>query len=516
VEKGYPQSKRRFEKERGGMILIIKGKEVKEKLLQGINLVADTVKPTLGPQAKTVILQGNPPVVINDGVTITKYVSHEDPYVQMGVQLVQNLASKAQDSSGDGTTTACILAQAFCNNLYNNPPKESVHQFNELMESLKEFTINWLDEISLEVRDIDIKNVATIASNNDSHLGELIQSALSKVGRDGVVTVEESNNYQTQLILREGMEIQEGFLSHLMCNTESGKVEFDNPIIFMSNMGLRQFKDIMPLLEYSASQSRPLLIICKGMDGSALNNLLMNVMNKTVECAVILAPNFGDAQIDELGDIQSLVGGKVFIDETKDDAKLFTESDLGTCAKVVITKETTTFVGGEGDTKERISSLKEQVKELKGHELARIKSRVARLNGGVATIKVGASSSIEMREKKERLDDALHATKAALEEGIVVGGGNAFYRLSFRPLPEWFREALLEPMKTLMQNGGINSSIPSPLATDEGFNALTGEFENLADVGVFDPVKVAKNSFLAALSIAQLFYSTDVAVLLEK
>ena len=185
--------------------MIIKGKEVKEKLLQGINLVADTVKPTLGPQAKTVILQGNPPVVINDGVTITKYVSHEDPYVQMGVQLVQNLASKAQDSSGDGTTTACILAQAFCNNLYNNPPKESVHQFNELMDSLKEFTINWLDEISLEVRDIDIKNVATIASNNDSNLGELIQAALSKVGRDGVVTVEESNNYQTQLILRDGM-----------------------------------------------------------------------------------------------------------------------------------------------------------------------------------------------------------------------------------------------------------------------------------------------------------------------
>jgi len=183
---------------------------------------------------------------------------------------------------------------------------------------------------------------------------------------------------------------------------------------------------------------------------------------------------------------------------------------------VVITKESTTFIGGEGETKERIASLKEQAEDLKGHELARIKSRVARLKGGVATIKVGASSSIEMREKKERLDDALHATKAALEEGIVVGGGNAFYRLSFRPLPEWFREALLEPMKTLMQNGGINQSIPSPLATDEGFNALTGKFENLADAGVYDPVKVSKNSFLAAMSIAQLFYSTDVAVLLEE
>ena len=170
--------------------MIIKGKEVKEKLLQGINLVADTVKPTLGPQAKTVILQGNPPIIINDGVTITKYVSHEDPYVQMGVQMVQNLASQAQDKSGDGTTTACILAQALCNNLFNNPPTETVHQFNELMESLKEFTINWLDEISLDIDDNNIKNVATIASNNDANLGELIQAALAKVGRDGVVTVE--------------------------------------------------------------------------------------------------------------------------------------------------------------------------------------------------------------------------------------------------------------------------------------------------------------------------------------
>ena len=202
--------------------------------------------------------------MINDGVTITKYVSHEDPYVQMGVQLVQNLASKAQDSSGDGTTTACILAQAFCNNLYNNPPTETVHRFNDRMEKLKDYTIRWLDErISLEIDDNNIKNVATIASSNDTNLGELIQAALSKVGRDGVVTVEESNNYQTQLILREGIEIQEGYLSHLMCNTESGKVEFDNPVIFMSNMGLRHFKDIMPLLEYSASQSRPLLIAVK-------------------------------------------------------------------------------------------------------------------------------------------------------------------------------------------------------------------------------------------------------------
>ena len=507
--------------------MILNGEEVKQKLLQGINLVADTVKPTLGPQAKTVILQGNPPIVINDGVTITRYISHDDPYVQMGVQLVQNLASKAQEGSGDGTTTACILAQAFCNELMKNEEPMTTHDFTLLMESLREQTINFLDSISMTVDDGDIFNVATIAANNDASLGDLINEAFNTVGRDGVITVEESNDYQTQLILREGMEIKEGYLSHLMCNTESGKVEFNNPVVFMSNMSLRHFKDIMPLLEYSASQSRPLLIMCKGMDGSALNNLIMNLINKTVECAVVLAPNFGDAQIDELSDTQSLIGGKVFVEESKDDSKLFTESDLGTCAKVIITKETTTFIGGEGDTKKRIKSLKEQALDLKGHELARIKSRVARLKGGIATIKVGASSSIEMREKKERLDDALNATKAALEEGIVVGGGVPFIRLAYAiEAPEWFRKSVVKPYRVLMDNANyteqtrvaefeiektINGTNPN-----WGFNAVSCRHEDLFKAGVFDPVKVSKNSFLAALSIAQLFYSTDVAVLVEE
>tara|TARA_Y100001972_G_C7662775_1_gene334542 strand:- start:762 stop:2285 length:1524 start_codon:yes stop_codon:yes gene_type:complete len=507
--------------------MILNGEEVKQKLLQGINLVADTVKPTLGPQAKTVILQGNPPVVINDGVTITKYISHDDPYVQMGVQLVQNLASKAQEGSGDGTTTACILAQAFCNELMNNEEQMTTHDFNLLMDSLREQTINFLDGISMTVDDSDILNVATIAANNDASLGHLIQEAFNTVGRDGVITVEESNDYQTQLILREGMEIQEGYLSHLMCNTESGKVEFNNPVVFMSNMGLRHFKEIMPLLEYSASQSRPLLIMCKGMDGSALNNLIMNLINKTVECAVVMAPNFGDAQIDELSDIQSLIGGKVFVEESKDDSKLFTETDLGTCSKVIITKETTTFIGGEGKTEDRIKALKEQALDLKGHDLARIKSRVARLKGGIATIKVGASSSIEMREKKERLDDALHATKAALEEGIVVGGGVPFIRLAYAiEAPEWFRKSVVKPYRVLMDNA--NYTEQTRVAEFEiektidgtnpnwGFNAVSCQHEDLFKAGVFDPVKVSKNSFLAALSIAQLFYSTDVAVLVEE
>ena len=501
--------------------MIINGEEVKEKLLEGINLVANTVKPTLGPQARTVILQNNPPVIINDGVTITKYINSNDPYVQMGVQLVQNLASKAQEGSGDGTTTACVLAQALCNNMMlNKESMVSVHQFNKDMEILKDRMVKYLEETSEKIEDNDILNVATIAANNDEQLGLLIQEALSKVGRDGVVTVEESNNYQTQLVLREGMEIPEGYMSHLMCNTDSGKVEFDNPIIFMSNIPFRQFKDILPLLEYSASVSRPLLLLCKGMESSAMNNLVMNLLNKTVQCAVILAPNFGDAQIDELGDIQSLVGGKVFNHESQDDAKVFVESDLGTCSKVIITKEKTTFIGGEGDTKEKIASLREVVKEMKGHDASRIKARIARLKGGVATIKVGASSSIEMREKKERLDDALNATKAALEEGIVVGGGLTYIKFAQQhspSIPDWFYNALLAPAQTLLNNSGSSIKIDNlRVERNEGYNALNNKVENLYEAGVFDPVKVTKNSFLAAMSIASLFYSTDVAVLVEE
>ncbi len=506
--------------------------EVKRKLLEGINLVANTVKPTLGPQAKTVILQGNPPIIINDGVTITKYISHEDPYIQMGVQLVQNLASKAQDNSGDGTTTACILAQAFCNNLVEFGEDKSIHDFNVLVSELRDKMINHLDEHVIEVDNDDILNVATIAANNDRHLGSLIKGAIDEVGRDGIITVEESNNYNTEIEIRKGMEINEGYLSHLMCNTENGRVEFDNPLVFMSNVSIRKFSDIMPLLEFSSANNRPLVIFCKGFDGSAMNNLVMNLLQKTIQCAVVLSPNFGDEQINELGDMACALGGRVFVEESKDDPKVFTLLDLGTCKKVSITKESTTFIGTNEEKQHevlsRIETLKKQAKDVKGHESSRIKSRIAKLSGGVATIRIGASSSIEMRETKERLDDALHATKAALEEGIVVGGGTLYASLSKdETLPKWFRSSLIRPMLTLVENSGdikfigevgSVSSLENIInvSSGMGYNALTNKIENLEEAGVFDPYKVVKNSFLAALSIASLFYSTDVAVLLPE
>ena len=281
------------------------------------------------------------------------------------------------------------------------------------------------------------------------------------------------------------------------------------------------------MLEYSSQNGRPLLILCKGMESSAQNNLLMNLINKTVECAAILAPNFGDAQIDELADIQAIVGGKVFNHESKDNPQQVVVSDFGTCEKVVISKESTTFIGGEGNADERIATLKETLSEMKGYDAARIKSRITRLKGGIATIKVGASSSIEMREKKERLDDALNATKAALEEGIVVGGGVPFIRLAHGiDAPVWFKKSVVEPYHVLLDNANFTEQTKIVSFEIEktidgtnpnwGFNAVSCQHEDLFKAGVFDPVKVSKNSFLAALSIAQLFYSTDVAVLVEE
>ena len=242
--------------------MIINGKEVKEKLMEGINLVANTVKPTLGPQAKTVILQNNPPIIVNDGVTITKHITSNDPYIEMGIQLVQNLASKAQEGSGDGTTTACVLAQALCNQISNHANGLTSHQFYHLTEKFKEDIILALDELATEITDDDILNVATIAANNDSNLGGLIHEAIKKVGREGIVTVEESKTHVTELVLRDGMQLTEGYISHLMANRDDSTTVFSNPLIFMSNLKFKNFKDLITMLEFASQKQQPLVIFC--------------------------------------------------------------------------------------------------------------------------------------------------------------------------------------------------------------------------------------------------------------
>ncbi len=290
--------------------MIIHGKEVKEKLLQGINLVADTVLPTLGPQAKTVILQGSPPVIINDGVTITKYVSHEDPYVQMGVQMVQNLASKAQDNSGDGTTTACVIARALCEQI-NSADVANLHTLSKELKQAQDIVIEHLEMMACDIGDADILNVATIAANNDSYLGGLISTALEGVGRDGIITVEESNSHRTSMVIRKGLEIDEGYLSHLMANGEDGKTTFTNPLIFTSNLAMKNFSEVLPMLEMAAVEKRPTVLFVKGMDGTAVNKIIMNSLKKAIEDDVDPATNFGKDQLNEIGDNYSNVGCRV-------------------------------------------------------------------------------------------------------------------------------------------------------------------------------------------------------------
>jgi chaperonin GroEL len=501
--------------------MILFGDEVKKKLMEGINLVADTVKPTLGPQAKTVILQGNPPVVINDGVTITKYVNNDDPFIQMGIQLVQDIASKAQDTSGDGTTTACVLAQALCNNILELEELYNLHQLKlELLTASMKVT-RFLKEKATEIDEDNVYDIAMIASNNDADMASIISEAVKTVGKEGIVALEESKSNKTYLEVKEGIELDEGYLSHLMANTENGETVFENPLIFMSNLSIRNFQDILPVLEISSAQSRPLLIMCKGMEGSALNNLIANVMANTIQCAAILAPNFGDAQIDELGDICSLVGGKVLTAESKDDPQLVSLTELGSCSKVMVSKEKTILIGGEGNTDGKIAQLRGTIEEAKGMDRARLKRRLARLAGGVAVIHVGAGSTVELRETKERLDDALNATKSALKGGIIIGGGKSLYNarkaLDLEVTGDYLvYKSLTAPFMTLVNNAGLDLERYTVSVDDEydmGIDMVSGNEVNLREAGIFDPLLVTLGSFDAAMSIANLFLTTDVAVL---
>lgn len=499
--------------------MILFGDAVKQKLMEGINLVADTVKPTLGPQAKTVILQGNPPVVINDGVTITKYVNSDDPFIQMGIQLVQDIASKAQDTSGDGTTTACVLAQALCNNILELEELYNLHQLKlELLTASMKVT-RFLKEKATEIDEDNVYDIAMIASNNDSAMASIISEAVKTVGKEGIVALEESKSNKTYLEVKEGIELDEGYLSHLMANTENGETVFENPLIFMSNLSIRNFQDILPVLEISSAQSRPLLIMCKGMEGSALNNLIANVMANTIQCAAILAPNFGDAQIDELGDICSLVGGKVLTAESKDDPQLVSLTELGSCSKVMVSKEKTILIGGEGNTDDKIAQLRGTIEEAKGMDRARLKRRLARLAGGVAVIHVGAGSTVELRETKERLDDALNATKSALKGGIIIGGGMSLYNarkaLDLEVTGDYLvYKSLTAPFMTLVNNAGLDlQRYTIDTEYDAGIDMVSGVLVNLRENGIFDPLLVTLGSFDAAMSIANLFLTTDVAVL---
>ena len=494
--------------------MILYGKEARDKLMEGINLVAKTVKPTLGPQARTVVLQNNPPIIINDGVTIAKHIHSDDPFIEMGVKLIQEVASQAQDTAGDGTTTASILAESLC--------KEGLKLVEDgknpvLLKKIfdEEITLicNQLQEMSLPVTDKNIEKVATIAANNDEELGNLIKEVLEKVGKDGVITVEPANSIETSYDIIEGLELDRGMISNLMVNNEEkGDCVLNNPLVLMTNSEIKNFQDILPILEIAVANKKPLLIMCGVMEGNAITNLLVNIVNKSIECVVIKAPNFGDESIQEMTDISSLIGGTVFDETIDDDFTNATFDDLGQCNKVIVNKIKTTIMAEGNKPTERIEMLRSQLNNAPNSWVKdRIQTRIGKLAGGVAVIKVGGATEIEMKERTERLDDALNATKAAIQDGIVVGGGLALYNARSILPNGIIKKTLAYPIKQIADNAG-HILIEDNLNYNIGYNALTGEYEDLYDAGILDPVKVTLSSLRAAGSIAGLVLTTEALV----
>ena len=501
---------------------ILYGKEAQAKLLEGVNLVANTIKGTLGPKARTVIIKKNgKPVVINDGVTIAKAIQSDNEFVQMGVELLQQVASEAQENTGDGTTTASILAQEMCNigaNMVNNGT-DPIQLKKEIDESAREV----VSRLEIMARSLDsyedMAYVATIAANNDEKLGALIADVFQEIGKDGIITVEDSQTMETSFEIVQGMELDRGLISHaMMNNTEKGECVFDNALLLLTNATISNFKDLLPVLEIAVAENKPLLIISKELEGNALPNLLMNVMQQTVRVCAIRAPDFGDDQVDVLNDIAVMTGGNVInIDSPDSDLKQIKLSDLGQATQIKSTRHKTVIVNDNAD-KERIQVRVEDLNTRMDNETndwfqEKIHKRIGKLTGGVAIIRVGAATETELLEKRERMDDALNATKAAIQEGIVVGGGMALWNVKDEMNDDTqgaklVKASFTRPYKQLLENSGVEYRSPK----DGGFNAKTGEWGDIYEQGVIDPVKVSKSAVMTATSIVGLILTTDVLV----
>ena len=501
---------------------ILYGKEAQTKLLEGVNLVANTIKGTLGPKARTVIIKKHGrPVVINDGVTIAKAIKSDDEFVQVGVELLQQVASEAQENTGDGTTTASILAQEMCNigaNLINNGA-DPIQLKKEIDASARE-VVGRLDAMAKPIESIeDMAYVATIAANNDENLGILIADVFNEIGKDGIITVEDSQTMETSFEVVQGMELDRGLISHAMMNNqEKGECVFDNALVLLTNATISNFKDLLPVLEIVNAESRPLLIISKELEGNALPNLLMNVMQQTIRVCAIRAPDFGDDQLDILNDIAVMTGGNVInIDSPNSELKDVKLSDLGEATTVRSTRHKTVIINDNVNEQEltmRVDDLNTRMEnETNEWFQEKIHRRIGKLTGGVAIIRVGAATETELLEKRERLDDALNATKAAIQEGIIIGGGMALWNVKNEmddttEGAKLVKHSFSRPYNQLLENSGVDYRHPK----DGGFNAKTGEWGDIYEEGVIDPVKVSKSAVMTATSIVGLILTTDVLV----
>ena len=506
------------------------------KIMEGVNQIADTVKVTLGPKGRNVVLDKGygSPTITNDGVTIAKEIELEDKFENMGAMLLREVASKTQDVSGDGTTTATVLAQAMVREGIKNVAagaspigiKRGVDKSSaEVVKSIKSMAakVNTKEEIS---------QVASISANNDEEIGKLIADAMEKVGHNGVITVEEAKALETSMDVVEGMQFDRGYLSPYMA-TDNERMEavLENPYILVFDKKIDSMKSLVPILEQIAQDNKPLLIIAEDVEGEALATLVINILRGALKVVAIKAPGFGDDQKEMLEDIATLTGGRVISEEKGMKLEQTTVSDLGTAKKVKVDKEKTVIIEGQGekqDIEKRTSLIKSQIQMTESDfEKEDLQKRLAKLSGGVAVINVGAATETEMKEKKMRVDDALHATRAAVEEGVVAGGGVTLIRaMSALDLSKYegdervgasiLKRALEEPLRQIVKNAGKEDSliVDKVLSTEEnmGYNAENDKFEDLFVAGIIDPVKVTRSAVQNAASIAGMVLTTEALV----
>ncbi|MGB2714328.1 MAG: chaperonin GroEL [Vicinamibacterales bacterium] len=514
---------------------IIYGEDSRQAILRGVNSLANAVKVTLGPKGRNVVLDKKfgSPTITKDGVTVAKEIDLKDPLENMGAQMVREVASKTSDIAGDGTTTATVLAQA----IFREGAKNVVAGANPMelkrgIEKAVEVVVNELKKLSKPVSGQAIAQVGTISANSDETIGKIIAEAMEKVGKDGVITVEEAKSMETSLEVVEGMQFDRGYLSpYFVTDPERMEVVLENPVILIHEKKISSMKDLLPLLEQVARAGRPLLIIAEDVDGEALATLVVNKLRGTLQAAAVKAPGFGDRRKAMLEDIATLTGGRAITEDLGIKLENIKLDDLGKAKKVTIDKDNTTIVEGSGQQSAiegRVRQIRTQIDETTSdYDREKLQERLAKLVGGVAVIKVGAATETEMKEKKARVEDAMHATKAAVEEGIVPGGGVALIRAG-RALDslkldgdqhvgaEIIRKSIAEPLRWIATNAGQEGSIVVQRVKDakgeEGYNASTDKYENLVSAGVIDPVKVVRTALQNASSIASLLLTTEALV----
>jgi chaperonin GroEL len=510
--------------------------DARAALLRGVNKLADAVKVTLGPKGRNALLEKSwgSPTVTKDGVTVAKEIELEDRFENMGAQMVKDVASKTSDVAGDGTTTATVIAQAiFREGCRLIAAGHDPMEIKRGIDAGVEVIVDSIKKTSKKIEDPkEIAQVGTISANGDTSIGGIIAEAMDKVGKDGVITVEDAKGMETTLDLVEGMQFDRGYLSpYFVTNAEKMVAELEDPYILIHEKKLSNMKDMLPLLEQVARAGKPLLIIAEDVEGEALATLVVNNLRRTLSCCAVKAPGFGDRRKAMLEDIAILTGGKMIAEDLGIKLENVSIKDLGSCKRVTVDKDNTTIVGGNGkaaDIKARIKQIKTQIEETTSdYDREKLQERHAKLTGGVAVIRVGASSEAEMKEKKARVEDALNATRAAVEEGVVVGGGVALLRaqaaLKKADVPasrkvgiDILSRAIEEPLRQIAQNAGLDGSVVMEKVRegkgDFGFNAATETYEDLVKAGVLDPTKVVRIALQNAASVAGLLLTTDVMV----